>query len=1307
MASTRTGEEDLVIQKMTAMFKEVRGDIAKSEENTVKQIDKKIEGLSSKLALRLDRAEGDLSRLGSQVADARADIAKIKEKSNTSAADVQERISAIERRLNAPPSATHRPIPPLTGANATPLTRPASVRQEESYWKARRSLRLWPCRGPDYDKSVREFLGIMMKMTSERIAALSFTVVPLPKLRETQPDDQVVAVFETAAQRDEVKFLSKNLAGQERSAGAQLEPPDHLRGHYQAFQSLAWQMKRRSPHLKRNVKFQDEDQSLIMDVKTSSEAPWKTIFYADAKAVLGRTRHRSNSLSREQLAALVRVEDSGSDVEMSGDDNFSSCDDDDDENNNTVVDITESPKNNTQNDCSMTTLRFINSNARSLSPKINSLHDCFVEKELDFSILTETWFQDGRLLAEKVEEYADNFSLGTILRNRTGVANNGRQYGGVAFLYRKATCQFDVFPLSNPECHEVLAVAGRVHGIKEKVCCLVCYAPPNLTPTRSTELLEYVSDVVSELKRKFRDSLIIVGGDFNQWPVEDILEDHPDLTESKHGPTRGDLSIDRTFTNFGRSISEALTLEPLETEDGRVSDHKIAFTRADFPKPKSGKITYSFRAYTERGAENFCQSLTTQSWQEVYSAPSSTAKVIVFQRILMALLEACFEWKTTTRLETDPPWMNNKIKRLIKKRRKVYDREGRSTRWKSLKKQSDKLYTARAAEYMERQRSNLTSPDASRNFFRNVRSYRSRENPPQFNVSDLYPELDDAAASEKLAEHFNAISNEFAGLDPSQIPTTSSIALPALSIAEVMGRLKSFKKPKSMVAGDIFPCLINRTAHVLACPLSHIYNCITESGEWPSPWKIEYVTPIPKKTIPQGPNDLRNISCTQLFSKVYESWVLEWAGLQVKLRTNQFGGVKGSGAEHYLVELWQKVLENLEDPRAASLITSIDYSKAFNRMDFPHCLRSLANKGLCNELLRIIASFLSNREMRVKVGAALSAPRPVLGGVPQGSILGVFLFNCAIDMFEAHSTDVEPYGPVPEPSPNPPPPVQIIEVPAEPTERDYRHLPLWQRALIQVLKYVDDNILHEKLNFDTVPTDGYGFRVKLAARTQNLFREIVRWATSCGMKVNTDKTFCLLISEIKSYNPAAYFFDSEGNKVSSGQTMTILGFDFSSDPDMGAQVRRIKRGFTSRIWILRHLGHVGFSQVDLLRVYKSVLLPVHDYCSCVFNSTLTLTQSNALERLQAQALKAIYGYEYSYRSLLETTGLETLKARRDRRCEKFASKCLANPRYRDWFPLSQEPLRATRHRKQYQEHFARTKRLYNSPIYDMRRRLNG
>ena len=63
-----------------------------------------------------------------------------------------------------------------------------------------------------------------------------------------------------------------------------------------------------------------------------------------------------------------------------------------------------------------------------------------------------------------------------------------------------------------------------------------------------------------------------------------------------------------------------------------------------------------------------------------------------------------------------------------------------------------------------------------------------------------------------------------------------------------------------------------------------------------------------------------------LISKVYESYVLNWAMEEVKIKRNQFGGVKGCRADHMIVEVWNAIMEGLEDCRSAVLLTSIDYS---------------------------------------------------------------------------------------------------------------------------------------------------------------------------------------------------------------------------------------------------------------------------------------------------------------------------------------------------------------------------------------------
>ena len=311
--------------------------------------------------------------------------------------------------------------------------------------------------------------------------------------------------------------------------------------------------------------------------------------------------------------------------------------DSDDFMNSTVIDLTDVDERNKTRKSSCR-LSFMNTNTRSLAPKVRSLYDCFAEMNVDFAVLTETWYQSNRQLPDPLAEYSAHFSLEAIVRNRNTVANNGRSYGGVAFAYRKARASFKNFPLVNPEDFEVLATVGKVTRIKGMFFVLSAYAPPNLPAPRAKALIEYISDVVGEAKRTLENCTIVMAGDFNQWPIEELIQEHPDLTEVQHGPTRGDRAIDRSLVNFGRAISESGSLPPLETETGE-SDHRIAWARATFSKTADKLIKYTYREFTDSGAEAFLQDLNTQSWERVYKAQETNSKTEIFQEIIDTLLE--------------------------------------------------------------------------------------------------------------------------------------------------------------------------------------------------------------------------------------------------------------------------------------------------------------------------------------------------------------------------------------------------------------------------------------------------------------------------------------------------------------------------------------------------------------------------------------------------------------------------------------------------------------------------------------------
>ena len=255
---------------------------------------------------------------------------------------------------------------------------------------------------------------------------------------------------------------------------------------------------------------------------------------------------------------------------------------------------------------------------------------------------------------------------------------------------------------------------------------------------------------------------------------------------------------------------------------------------------------------------------------------------------------------------------------------------------------------------------------------------------------------------------------------------------------------------------------------------------------------------------------------------------------------------------------------------------------------------------------------------------------------------------------------------------------------------------------------MDDGVSIETMNMETARLNPLGTRkTKHAIPTQNVFRHVVRKATSRGMKVYSDKTSLLVISDSLASTSSAYIQDSDGVRLGSGDTLKMLGFHFDSKPNVSAHVAALKKRFRQRTWVLNHLRHAGFNQDELAKVYRVIVRPVADYMQVVYHSMLTDRQDEEIERMQAQALKLIYGRETSYRKMRENAAVPTLRQRRIEAVDKFAEKC-ASGRFSKWFPIRRPQRSSSRiTSEKYTETFARCQRLRDSPLHYMRRRLNG
>ena len=557
--------------------------------------------------------------------------------------------------------------------------------------------------------------------------------------------------------------------------------------------------------------------------------------------------------------------------------------------------------------------------------------------------------------------------------------------------------------------------------------------------------------------------------------------------------------------------------------------------------------------------------------------------------------------------QTDPQWLTCKIKKMMRKRKRLYDKYMQSkseTDHSNYKRFRNKVTTeirkSKKSVIDKLSQKLLDTNLQPKDYWRTLKQFIKPEQSssiPSLNADGVVLD-DDADKANLLNDYFTqqtTLDDTHASLPATPLENTSTLNSLNLTQAEVQETLKSLNVGKAAGPDSVSNRLLKELAVPLSLPLCNLFNYSLHTGQVPSSWKEANITPIHKKDDPSEVSNYRPISLLNTIGKVLEKivhkHVFNYLNDNNILTSLQSGFLPGDSTVNQLADLYNTSCKALDDGKEVRAIFC-DISKAFDRVWHRGLLYKLRRTGITGSLLSWFSHYLQDRKQRVVLPGIAASWSPIQAGVPQGSILGPLLFILYIN--------------------------DIVE--------DIRS---------SIRLFADDTSLYIIVDD---PLD--------AAVTLNSdLSKIQRWAAQWLVTFNPSKSESLLISRKvnKPYHPPLMMNYQQVSEVTSHKH---LGLYFSSDCKWHDHIQAIKKKAWQRINIMRRCKFL-LDRKSLQTIYFSFIRPLLEYADVIWNNC-TQYESNELEQIQNEAARIVTGATrlVSINSLLTETGWETLSVRR-------------------------------------------------------------